>query len=205
MAQKSMALGKLLTYLKEHGSIETAEWYAQQLDMPIKNSQYMVAYRVFKEYDENDEFDDSVINITLCRYLWQKFVGDKEIGEMVAEVIAMNKYKRREGLKDLLYDLNIEYPQSDRIIKAIYFLVPELRTAEPGEAESLTKSVYERLDLKRTATSRNCSSIEQQEEAEYEYDDDFDVEDDDDERFEEGSPSEMWYRFFDDNMNNQNH
>lgn len=198
MAQKSMALSKLLTYLKEHGSIATAEWYAQQMDMPIKNAQYMVAYRIFKEYDENDEFDDSVIDMTLCRFLWQKFVGDKEIAEMVEDVLTLNKFRRRERLRDLLYDLNIEYPQSDRITDAIYFAVPELRTADPESAESVVKSVYEQLSLHRTNTAVVVNEDEPNE-----YDEDFHVEDDDDERFEEGSPSEMWYRFFDDNMRQQ--
>lgn len=191
-----MVISKLLAYLKEHGSEATAEWYARELEMPIKNAQYMIAYRVFKECYEDDEFDDSVIDITLCRYLWQKYVGDKEIAEMIEEVLTMNKFKRKEGLQDRLYDLNIEYPKSDRVIDAIYYAVPMLRTASSENVESVIRFVYKQLSVRRVTTPK----ISNKKKESYKYNEDFHEGGMDDERYEEGSPSEEWYNYYDDGM-----
>ncbi len=198
MVKKSISLSKVLSYLKEHGSAVTAKWYSEMLAMPIKNAQYMIAYRVFTEYKENEEFDDSIIDITLCRYLWQKFVNDEQIAEIVEVALQKNKFERKRELNTLLYDLNIEYPKSERIIDAIYFVVPELRTANEAASEEITNLVFERLVVEITAA---CNNKGQSEDNYYEKEEEEEDDDNEYERYEDGSPSEIWYHYFNNSQN----
>ena len=152
----------------------------------------MIAYRVFTEYKENEEFDDSIIDITLCRYLWQKFVNDEQIAEIVEVALQKNKFERKQELNTLLYDLNIEYPKSERIVDAIYFVVPELRTTNETASEEITNLVLERLAVEITAA---CNNKGQSEDNYYKKEEEKD-DDNEYERYEDGSPSEMWYHYF---------
>lgn len=162
MAQKSISIEKLLKYLSVNGTIATAEWYACFLEMPIKKAQYTIAQRIFKEYDEDccGDFDDSVIDITLCRYLWQRYIEDEQVMEIIERAFLEDKFDRKMRVSSLLDDLNIRYPRSEEITNAIFFVAPELRTAPASASKEVIQKIRERLFNAKVSASDLSLSTE---------------------------------------------
>lgn len=138
---KKISDKKLFDRLSSYGTAETCQWYAEEKNIPIEYAGYEVARRVFENYDEIEFLKD----FELSRRLWAKFLNDEDVIEILGMALSGNKFKRADKIQNILYDLNMHYPDTDLVRDAFYEAFPEIRTSAVEKQEETLKIIKDRL------------------------------------------------------------
>lgn len=155
----SVSVARLVRQIESLGSQEAIRWYAAQTGMPVESAAQAVAYSVFCGYEDGTVPEEGIIDHTLCRAMWRKYITDDVVDEIVDRALAVDKFERLDLIDDCLSALNIPYPSADFIIDAIYNVYPELRysTSKPARertADTTSQTARKRRSLLQRLFSR---------------------------------------------------